>query len=119
MGWPYEGQQGVLRLGRFNLGDGSQVRFWKDVWLSAQALKDYFPNVYNIVRKKSVTVKDVLSLAPLNVAFRRSLVGVNLQAWHAIVAMVINVQLTNQRDTFIGGYNSMVDFLFIRCIQLL
>ena len=24
-----------LRFGRFNLGDGSQVRFWEDVWLGA------------------------------------------------------------------------------------
>ena len=71
--------------------------------MGAWALKDCFPNVYNIVRKKSATVKSVLSVSPLNVAFRRSLVGVNLQAWHAIVAMVLNVQLTNQRDSFIWG----------------
>ena len=42
-------------------------------------------------------------MAPLNVAFRRSLVGVNLQAWHDVVAMVANVQLTNQRDRFVWG----------------
>ena len=90
-----------LRLGRFNLGDGSQVRFWEDVWIGSRTLKDCFLNVYNIVRKKSVTVKSVLSLGPLNVAFRRSLVGVNLEAWHAIVAMIVNMQLTNQNDSFI------------------
>ena len=39
----------------------------------------------------------------LNVAFRRSLVGVNLQAWHDVVAMVADAQLTNQRDRFVWG----------------
>jgi hypothetical protein len=45
----------------------------------------------------------VLSMASLNVAFRRSLIGVNLQAWHNMVAMIVNVQLTNQRDHFMWG----------------
>jgi hypothetical protein len=35
-------------------------------------------------------------MIPLNVAFRRSLTGVNLQAWHNVVAMVTNIQLTNR-----------------------
>jgi hypothetical protein len=43
----------------------------------------------------------VLSMTPLNVTFRRSLVGVNLQAWHEVVAMVVDVQLTNQRNPFV------------------
>jgi hypothetical protein len=44
-----------------------------------------------------------MSTIPLNVAFRRSLTGVNLQAWHNVVAMVVNIQLTNQRDRFVWG----------------
>src|SRR5438128_1787841 len=89
-----------LRLGRFNLGDRSRVRFWEDVWIRTQKLKEIFPTIYNIVRKKSTTVKSVLSSSPLNVAFRKSLVGVNLQVWHTLVAMVMNVQLTTQSDSF-------------------
>ena len=42
----------------------------------------------------------VLRSNPLNVAFRRSLVGNNLQAWLHLVAKVVNVQLTYQKDTF-------------------
>ena len=45
----------------------------------------------------------MLSITLLNVAFRRSLVGVNLQTWHEVVAMVADVQLTNQRDRFVWG----------------
>ena len=90
-----------LRFGKFNLGDGSQVRFWEDVWMGARSLKDCFPSLYSIVRKKNTIVKSVLSSAPFNVAFKRSLVGVNLQAWHVIVAMVMNDQLTNQREILV------------------
>jgi hypothetical protein len=42
-------------------------------------------------------------MTPLNVAFRRSLVGVNLQAWHDVVALVADVQLTYRRNRFVWG----------------
>jgi hypothetical protein len=43
----------------------------------------------------------VLRSNPLNVAFRRSLAGNNLQALHHLVTKVVNVQLIDQRDHFI------------------
>jgi hypothetical protein len=67
-----------LSLGKFKLGDGSQVRFWKDAWITPHPLKSIFPALYNIVRRKEAYVRTVLSMTPLNVAFRRSLVDVNL-----------------------------------------
>jgi hypothetical protein len=84
-----------LSLDKFDLGHGSQMRFWEDSWIRLPPLKSLFPALYNIVRRKSVSVRSVLSMTPLNVAFRRSLMGVNLQAWHEVVAMVADVQLTN------------------------
>ena len=90
-----------LSLGKFDLGDGSQVRFWEDSWIRPRPLKSLFPALYNIVRRKNAYVRSVLSMTPLNIAFRRSLMGVNLQAWHNVMAMVADVQLTNQRDRFV------------------
>jgi hypothetical protein len=92
-----------LSLGKFDLGDGSQVRFWEDVWIRPRPLKSLFPALYNIVRKKSASVRTVFSTTPLNVAFRRSLVGGNLQAWYEVVAMVADAQLINHRDRFVWG----------------
>ena len=92
-----------LSLDKFDLGDGFQVRFWEDSWIRPRPLNSLFPALYNIVRKKSASIRTVLSMTPLNVAFRRSVVGVNLQAWHEVVAMVVDVQLTNQRDRFVWG----------------
>ena len=91
-----------LSLGKFDLGDGSQVRFWEDSWIRPRPLKSLFPALYNTVRKKNAYVRSVLSMTPLNVAFRRSLMGVNLQAWYDVVAMVADVQLTNQRALCVG-----------------
>jgi hypothetical protein len=52
------------------------------------------------MRRKSASVRLVLSMTPLNIAFRRSLMGANLQTWHEVVAMVADLHLTNQRDCF-------------------
>jgi hypothetical protein len=90
-----------LSLGKFDLGDGPQVRFLEDSWIRSCPLKSLFPALYNIVRRKSASVRSVLSTTPLNVAFRRSLICVNLQTWHDVMAMVAEVQLTNQRDCFV------------------
>jgi hypothetical protein len=69
-----------LSMDSLDLGDGSQVHFWEDSWITPHPLKTIFSTLYNIVRKKSASVISVLSTRPLNVAFRRSLMGVNLQA---------------------------------------
>jgi hypothetical protein len=80
-----------LRLGKFKIGDGSQVRFWEDAWLGNIAFKNLFPTLYDIVRKKSATIVKVFSSNLLNVSFRRHLFGHNLIARHTIVAMISNV----------------------------
>jgi hypothetical protein len=41
-----------MRLGKFKIGDGSQVRFWEDAWHGNIAFKQFFPMLYEIVRKK-------------------------------------------------------------------
>ena len=43
-----------LSLGKFDLGDGSQVRFSEDAWIRPHPLKFIFPALYNIVRKKCI-----------------------------------------------------------------
>jgi hypothetical protein len=41
-----------LSLDKFDVGDGSQVQFWEDSWITSRPLKSIFPSLYNIVRKK-------------------------------------------------------------------
>jgi hypothetical protein len=65
----------VLQRGRFRVQDGSQARFWEDLWLGKDPLMVKYHNLYYIVCKKNVSVAQVLSTTPLNLSFRRALVG--------------------------------------------
>jgi len=59
-----------VSLGKFDLIDRSQVRFWEDSWIRPHPLKSLFPALYNIVRRKGAYVRTVLSMIPLNVSFQ-------------------------------------------------
>jgi hypothetical protein len=99
-----------LGLGSFKVKDGSQTRFWVDTWLGYKPLKDRFPTLFNIVRRKHDSVKIVLSSVPLNISFRRNLVGSNLRDWHRIVASVHDINLQGERDTFVWSLHSSGSF---------
>ena len=94
-----EGQ--FLNLGRFKLVSGNQIEFWEDKWLRDQKLKDQFSNLLNIVRRKYATIAEVLNLNPLNVSFRRALVGDKLTEWYNLVASLLLINLNEGMDLFI------------------
>ena len=48
-------------LVRFQIGNGSRVLFWKDVWCGESALKSQFPVLYRLARFKEATVDQMLS----------------------------------------------------------
>jgi hypothetical protein len=90
-----------LERGRFVVQDGTQTRFWEDLWLGKEPLRLTYPSLYNIVRKKNATVAQVLSTSPLNVSFRRAVVGENWNRWLILVGSLMNVQLSANRDLFV------------------
>jgi len=90
-----------LSFGSFKVKDGTQTRFWVDTWLGNQALTDKFPGLFNIVRRKQDYGAKVLSSIPLNISFRRNLMGTNLRDWHKIVASLHDVSLQEGRDVFV------------------
>jgi len=96
-----------LSFGSFKVKDGTHTRFWVDTWLGNQALKDKFPGLFNIVRRKQDYVAKVLSSIPLNISFRRNLVGRNLRDWHRIVASLHDVSLQEGRDVFVWSLQSL------------
>lgn len=67
----------VLARGWFRVNNGTEARFWEDVWVGGQALREIYPNLYNITRKKNVTVASVVKEVPFNMSFRRALIGTN------------------------------------------
>jgi hypothetical protein len=89
----------VLVRGRFQVQDGSNTRFWEDLWLGKETLIIKYSTLY-IVRKKNVSVAQVLSTTPLNVPFRRALVGDNWDKWIQLVESVLSVHLNDHMDSF-------------------
>ncbi|WVZ53763.1 hypothetical protein U9M48_004664, partial [Paspalum notatum var. saurae] len=98
-------KQDFISLGSFQIRDGSQVRFWEDTWCGNQPLKNIYPSLFNIVRKKGATVADVMSSIPLNVSFRRGLYGERLHVWNELVGRIMNLELREERDVFKWGLN--------------
>jgi hypothetical protein len=80
--------------------NGTQTRFWEDLWIGQETLMKRFPSLYNLVRKKNASVAQVLSTTPLNVSFIRALVGGNWTKWLQLVGSILNVQLCEQEDSF-------------------
>uniref|UniRef100_A0A453PKH5 Reverse transcriptase zinc-binding domain-containing protein n=1 Tax=Aegilops tauschii subsp. strangulata TaxID=200361 RepID=A0A453PKH5_AEGTS len=64
-----------FRRTKFILGNGMTTRFWEDTWLGETPLATQYPSLYNIVQRKELYVGIVLQSTPLNIQFRRSLVG--------------------------------------------
>ena len=60
-----------LKFGSFIIKDGSQIRFWEDVWLGNRSLREQYPQLYNIAQKKQDTVADVLSTPIPNISWHR------------------------------------------------
>jgi len=78
-------------LGKFKLGDGSQIRLWEETWLDRHPLKMEYPNLFNIVLAKSMLRLHTLSTVQLNASFRRALLGNKLLEWNNLVARVANI----------------------------
>jgi hypothetical protein len=60
-----------------------------------------YPSLYNTVRKKPASVAQVLSTTPLNVSFRRVLVGENWDQWINLMGSILTVNLIEHKDDFI------------------
>ena len=102
----WKGLMGVrdefFQRGKFHLGDGMTVRFWEDIWLGDTSLQVQYPSLYNITNRKNVSVHDVLSNAPpLNMSFRRALLGDTWAAWSNLCLRLMEVSLSNEPDRFV------------------
>lgn len=54
-----------------------------------------FLDMYRIVRTKNASVAKVLGSTPLNISFRRAIVGDRLIEWLKLVSLVLPVALNN------------------------
>jgi hypothetical protein len=89
-----------FRRAKFVIGNGTTTRFWEDTWLGEMPLALQYPTLYNIVQYKEAYVATVLQSSPLNIQFRRSLVGERWSSWLHLVRRLMDVQLYDQTDLF-------------------
>jgi hypothetical protein len=89
-----------LDLGHFQLNNGGNIHFWEDRWLGNFTLCQQFPSLYAITHWRNVSVATVFSTVPLNIYFRRGLVGNNLVQWFRLVA---HIRFNDAQDKFIWG----------------
>src|SRR4051812_15242028 len=83
----------------FLVGNGMSTRFWKDTWLEETPLAIQYPIIYNIVQRKEDYVGTIFQPTPLNIQFRRALVGERWNSWMHLVRRLIDVQLPDQPDS--------------------
>ena len=63
-------------------------------------LRDQYPSLYNIARRKQDTVAEVLGTNPPNISWRRDLVGNKLVMWNNLLPRVANIVLSHDEDEF-------------------
>ena len=87
--------------GSLKIGNGETTRFWEDTWLGISPLKTQYPVLYNIVQHKEVSVHDVLHAAPpLNISFRRAIVGDKWDMWAHLCTRLMGITLNDVPDYF-------------------
>jgi hypothetical protein len=90
------GWDNVAKFLRFEVGDGSHIRFWHDLWCEDRLLKLCFPTLYTIPHSPDARVVDNLSMvggvAHWNVLFTR-----NAQDWELEMVMSFFEQLYSTR----------------------
>jgi hypothetical protein len=89
-----------LHFGTFIIKDGSQVRFWEDIWIGNKTLREQYPSLYNIARHKQDVVAEVLGVDPHNLSWRRDLIGQKLVEWNNLLPHLANVVLSQDEDEF-------------------
>ena len=100
-----------FQRGHFKIGDGRKTRFWEDIWLSDTPLKNQYPSLYSITNRKNVFVHDVLNTAPpLNISFRRGLVGDKWDAWSHLCLRLMDIHLEETPDFLFGDSPLRADF---------
>ena len=55
----------VLASGSFDIKDGSNTRFWDDIWVGTLPFRVRYPSLYNIVRDSHAIVAKVMASQPL------------------------------------------------------
>ncbi|KAG2589913.1 hypothetical protein PVAP13_5NG333001 [Panicum virgatum] len=94
----------------FQIHSSEQIRFWEDTWFGNSTLRSQYPNLYNTVPNKHATMANVFSAIPLNISYRRPLIGDKLLEWQSLVAKIAQVNLNEGKYIFIWSLHKNESF---------
>ena len=77
---------------------GNKPDFGKISGWGNSALKDQYPNLFNLVHRKHATVHTVFNGDPLNVSFKGHVTGNNLRDWMDLRHRLAYIQLGANND---------------------
>ncbi|KAJ0834140.1 putative reverse transcriptase zinc-binding domain-containing protein [Helianthus annuus] len=88
---------------RGKVGDGSGLSFWLDPWLDSKALKDVYPNLFRLEKKKRCSVRDRFVRPFQNPEARWEWMkppdsNVELAEWLDLNLKIREITLSDQRD---------------------
>ena len=89
-----------FKIASFKVGDGQLTSFWEDGWLDDTPLALQYPTLYNIVYRKEGLVAAFLGASPLNIQFRKALLGDKWTKWIHLVSKLMLINLTHMLDLF-------------------
>lgn len=89
-----------FKRGSFKVGVGQSMSFWEDTWLGDNPLALQYMSLYNVVCSKDVIVHSVLGITPLNIQFRRAMIGDKWTAWLHLVRRLMLINLSQTPHVF-------------------
>ncbi|KAG2723320.1 hypothetical protein I3760_02G165000 [Carya illinoinensis] len=87
---------------RFLVGEGTGIKFWRDIWCGEAALKDAFPTVFHVACEPEASVADFLvrsgDQVQWNVTFSRAAQDWEVDSFGAFFRLVYSTKLNGMRE---------------------
>ncbi|KAI5317051.1 hypothetical protein L3X38_036758 [Prunus dulcis] len=96
-----KGYNSFLQCCRFSFGNREKIRFWEDYWLKEGLLKNLFPRLFSLSRKKNLSISHIVNNQelPLNwdFGFRRNLFKAKIAEAVILLDILGKVRLSSSR----------------------
>lgn len=85
---------------KWDIGNGSTIRFWKDCWLGSNTMNKTFPRLFNLAVDKDITVEQIKSCwrNESSLLWRRNLRGWEIDSASNLGIIVSHINLSNSKD---------------------
>jgi hypothetical protein len=99
------------------------TRFWRDIWVGSQPLKDVFPRLFSVSVAKEILVAEarvqVDGLWCWKVDWRRALFDWELDLYHNLLEVIGGVVLSEEVDRWIWAEEGDGNFSVKSCYNML